>query len=245
MSDAIKAYFKDVGNTRLLSREEEVILSQKIEKGDMAAREKMIESNLRLAISIAKKYYKSGCSMEDLIQESNIGLMKAVEKFDWRRGFKFSTYASWWIRQAITRYISTQKSTIRVPTHASSLCQKIAKLKKEYEEDLGQQPTPEEIADILGVSLRMVNASTESGKLYFTVSIDNAVGNSGEGRKMAEIIPDGSFEKMDEKIDNEKLYSMIYSCLKNLTQREEQVLRLRFGISDAYDENEIYNMENK
>ena len=153
---SLDSYFKQVGRSKLLTREQEVSLAKRIEKGDKLAREKMIESNLRLAISIAKKYYKSGCSMEDLIQESNIGLMKAVEKFDWRRGFKFSTYASWWIKQSVRRHISANKSSVRVPAHASSLIYKINKVVEEYEEEVGDRPTIEEISDILGVTEQMV-----------------------------------------------------------------------------------------
>ena len=245
MAESIKAYFRDVGRSRLLTREEEVHLSKLIEKGDEAARAKMIESNLRLAISIAKKYYKSGCSMEDLIQESNIGLIRAVEKFDWRRGFKFSTYASWWIRQAITRHISTQRNTIRVPTHASSLSQKIHRLSSEYEEEFGSNPTPEEISEILGVSMKMVNASMQSAKLRHTISIDGSCGIDDEGRKMLEMIPDESQTPIDEKLDHEKLYEMVSSCLCHLTKREEQILRLRFGISDNYNEKEIHEIKEK
>ena len=128
MKSSIDSYFKDVGRHKLLSREEEVALSKRIEKGDQGARDIMIRSNLRLAISIAKKYHRSGCSLEDLIQESNIGLMKAVDRFDWRRGFKFSTYACWWIKQSVFRHISSNRSTVRIPTHASSLAWKIKNL---------------------------------------------------------------------------------------------------------------------
>ena len=150
--DLLDIYMKSAGKRPLLTREQEVELSKKIEAGDQFARQVMIESNLRLAISIAKKYYKSGCPMEDLIQESNIGLMKAVERFDWRRGFKFSTYASWWIRQSVSRYVSTQKNTVRVPSHAASLAIKIKKLIAEYEEEMGTRPTTEEMAEVLGVT---------------------------------------------------------------------------------------------
>ena len=243
MSDVLTAYFKDVSRYKLLTREQEITLSQKIEKGDKYARELMIQSNLRLAISIAKKYHKSGCSMEDLIQESNIGLMKAVEKFDWRRGFKFSTYASWWIRQAITRHISTQRNTIRVPTHASALNQRINALIKEYEAEFSVLPAPGEIAEILGVSDRMVYASIESSKLHHTIPIDGTYGPGEDGRKIADIIPDDQAVSIDDKIDRELLYSAISSCLGSLSKREEQILRLRFGIQDGYDKDEVYTIK--
>ena len=172
MNNSLDPYFKNVGRKKLLTREEEVYLSQKIEKGDELARAHMIEANLRLAISIAKKYYYSGCNMDDLIQESNIGLMKAVEKFDWRRGFKFSTYASWWIRQSVCRYISSHKNTIKIPAHASSLSYKIKNLMSEYEDEFGHRPTIPEISEILGVTESMVKDSLDSIKLQHMVQYD-------------------------------------------------------------------------
>ena len=148
MSDIIQKYFKDVGKHKLLTKAEEVALAKRIEAGDQHARDLMVQSNLRLAISIAKKYHKSGCDMEDLIQESNIGLMKAIDKFDWRKGYKFSTYACWWIRQAVTRHISMHKSTVRVPSHAIAISKNIKKMIEEYEEEFGTD-IPEEDAEKL------------------------------------------------------------------------------------------------
>jgi|TARA_R110002020_G_scaffold37124_25_gene112129 RNA polymerase primary sigma factor len=239
MNNSLDAYFKDVGRTRLLTREEEVSLSKRIEKGDSAARAKMIESNLRLAISIAKRYHYSGLSMDDLIQESNIGLMKAVEKFDWRRGFKFSTYASWWIKQSVCRYISSHRNTIKVPAHASSLAWKVKKLIKEYDEEFGAMPTINEISEILGVTECMVQTSMEAIKLQHLVSIDATVGHDGEGRKIADIIPDTASETPDEAIDREKISNIISASLSRLTKREEQVMRMRFGIHSVENEEEF------
>jgi len=197
----------------------------------------MIESNLRLAISIAKKYQRSGCSMEDLIQESNIGLMKAVEKFDWRRGFKFSTYASWWIKQSVCRYISSHRTTIRVPSHANSLAYKIKKL--------GQTPTEEEICSILGVSENMVKAAMDSMKLQNLVSYDANIGDE-DGRKILDVIPDESGPTLDEMLDREKITSIISASLSKLSRREEQVMRMRFGLSQVSDsEFEITDEEKK
>jgi len=245
---SISTYFKDVSRTTLLTREQEVYLSQRIEQGDEEARRVMIESNLRLAISIAKKYYKSGCSLEDLIQESNIGLMKAVEKFDWRRGFKFSTYASWWIRQSICRHISTHRNTVRVPSHASSLASKIRKLVSEYEDEFNQKPSNSEIAEILGITEKMVQVSIESMKLQYMTSIHATVGGDENSRQVIEMISDDTSKTPDEIMDHEKMMGVIKSCLSKLSPREEQILRLRFGITDEFsdttefdvDEEEIY-----
>ena len=156
MSNLLRTYFDEVGKSKLLTREEEVELSKKIEAGDDYARQRLIESNLRLAVSIAKKYQHFGCDLPDLIQESNIGLIKAVEKFDWRRGFRFSTYATWWIRQAVRRHVTANSSTIRIPSHARGLMGKLKTCIDEYEHEMGVAPTAAEIADILGVSETIV-----------------------------------------------------------------------------------------
>ena len=240
---SISSYFKDVSRTRLLTREEEVSLSKRIEQGDQEARREMIESNLRLAISIAKRYYKSGCSMEDLIQESNIGLMKAVEKFDWRRGFKFSMYASWWIRQSICRHISTHKNTVRVPSHASSLAIKIKNLITEYELEFNQQPSIEEISEILGITEKMVKASLESMKFQHMTSIYATVGNDDGGRQILEMVSDDSQVSPEVALDNEKMMNIIRECLSKLSPREEQILRLRFGISDDFSDSDEFEVD--
>jgi RNA polymerase primary sigma factor len=236
LKSSLDSYFKDVGKKRLLTRDEEVILSKLIEEGDKKARAHMIESNLRLAISIAKKYYYSGCSMEDLIQESNIGLMKAVEKFDWRRGFKFSTYASWWIRQSVCRYISSHGTTIKVPAHTSSLGWKIKKLTDEYEREFNQKPTIAEITEILGVTEAMVKASMAAAKFRHLVSFDATVGGEEGGRQIFETIPDTNSATPDDMLDRERISKIISASLSRLTKREEQVMRLRFGLGEVEDE---------
>ena len=233
MAGLLDTYMKDVGKSKLLTREEEVDLCKKIEAGDMRAREKMIESNLRLAISIAKKYYRSGCAMEDLIQESNIGLMKAVERFDWRRGFKFSTYASWWIKQSVSRYVASHKNTVRVPSHAISLAYKVKNLMKEYEEEFGTLPSSAEIAEILGVTESMVDLSLDSLKLNNIISIDTPIGDSDSSRTIGDMIEDNQSTPIDNILDNQKIRKAIISSLSRLSQREEQVLRLRFGLSEV------------
>ena len=231
---SLDAYFKDVSKTRLLTREEEVSLSKRIEKGDMRARSIMIESNLRLAISIAKKYYRSGCSMEDLIQESNIGLMKAVDRFDWRRGFKFSTYACWWIKQAVRRHVASHSTSIRLPAHAKGLLWKMRQYATEYEEEFGVAPTPEELSELLGVNLKTLNAIISSAAT--PISIDARVGYRGssgpsEGRTIGEMIPDNRADP-GEELDREKVASVVRNALHTLSEREEKIIRLRFGISE-------------
>jgi len=239
LKNSLDPYFKNAGRRKLLTREQEVHLSQRIEKGDESARAHMIEANLRLAISIAKKYYYSGCNMDDLIQESNIGLMKAVEKFDWRRGFKFSTYASWWIRQSVCRYISSHRNTIKIPAHASSLSYKVKKLISEYEEEFGQRPTNSEMADILGVTENMIKDSIDSIRLQHMVQYDGTVGNDDGGRHIFETIPDENITLPDDELDKKKMSNVIATSLSRLTKREEQVMRLRFGLSEIDEKDDF------
>ena len=235
MSSSLSLYLKDVSKGSLLSREEEVCLSQKIEKGDQAARDEMVESNLRLAISIAKKYHRRGLNLEDLIQESNIGLMKAVDRFDWRRGFKFSTYASWWIRQSVMRHISSHSSTIKVPAHASSLSWKAWKLSEEFENEFGCKPTLDEVADILGVSKSILKSSIESFKLKNTISMSVPFGDDDD-RTLEESIPDESYSDPGVAIDKVRITKAINTCVKKLSSREEKIIRLRFGIFENNEE---------
>ena len=242
MSNVLNYYFKDVSRYDLLTREEEIALSQAIEKGDMIARDKMIQSNLRLAISIAKKYSRMGCPLEDLIQESNIGLMKAVDRFDWRRGFKFSTYASWWIKQSVSRHLTSHKSTVRVPAHASGLIWKIKKLCKEYEEEFKNQPTISEIADLLGVTESMVKLSMESAVIQNAISLDAALGDEKNGRRFEEIISDDAAESPDDMLDRQKTLKIIKNSLSKLSPREEKILRLRFGIYEDIEQDQDFNV---
>jgi RNA polymerase primary sigma factor len=232
MSNILKSYFKDVSKGHLLTREQEVDLAQRIEQGDKFARDKMIESNLRLAVSIAKKYSNRGCALEDLIQESNIGLMKAVDRFDWRRGFKFSTYACWWIRQSVSRHVSMHRNTVRIPSHAASIAWKIKNLNVEYEKEFGQLPTVTELSDLLGVSESMIEASLAAISLTRISSLDTSPKGDDEGRTLLEIIVDENSINIDNEIDKTKIILAIKNCLSNLTEREEKILRLRFGISE-------------
>lgn len=230
MSNLLRTYFDEVGRSNLLTREEEVELSKKIEEGDPRARQKLIECNLRLAVSIAKKYQNFGCDLPDLIQESNIGLMKAVEKFDWRRGFRFSTYATWWIRQSVRRHVTANSSTIRIPSHARGLISKIKSTIKEYEEDLGTPPTTAELSDILGVSESIIEDAMSAPT--YTSSLSHPIGKDESGT-LQDIIPDEESQTPDEVIDRAKMISAVRRGLQNLTAREEKIIRLRFGISES------------
>ena len=243
MKSTLDVYFKDVGNYSLLTREQEVSLAKRIEQGDRLAREEMIQSNLRLAVSIAKKYAKYGSSLEDLIQESNIGLIRAVEKFDWRRGFKFSTYACWWIKQSVVRHLTNTNSILKIPSHTLSNARKIYQITKEYQEEFGVDPTPEEVADILGISVKHVNRAIASIRAKHVGSLDDTVGTEGN-RTYAEIIPDTNSVDVNQMIDNESIKSLIVKALGTLNEREELVLRLRFGIDDI-DENDqnVYDID--
>ena len=233
MSNILQSYFKDVSKGNLLTREQEVVLAKAIEQGDKFARDKMIESNLRLAVSIAKKYSNRGCALEDLIQESNIGLMKAVDRFDWRRGFKFSTYACWWIRQSVSRHVSMHRNTVRIPSHAASIAWKIKNLNAEYEKEFGQLPTVSELSDLLGVSESMIEASLAAISLTRISSLDSSPKGDDDGRTLLEMIVDENSVNIDNEIDKTKIIIAIKNCLSNLTEREEKILRLRFGISEG------------
>lgn len=240
MADSMNSYFNHLAKGRLLTREEEVTLSQRIEAGDKRAREQMIEANLRLAVSIAKRHQRSGCSLEDLIQESNIGLIKAVDRFDWRRGFKFSTYASWWIKQAVRRHVTDTASDIRVPAHMTALAWHISVFVEEYDAKFGTRPTHEEIAAMMCISVDTVKDVLSSSGVRSTVSLDQMIGDA-DGKKVIETIADEEIQLPDEAIDRQKVMNAISKCLDRLTPREEQVLRLRFGVADVQDDSKFEN----
>jgi len=243
MNASLNAYFAHSGKFDLLTREQEVALAKLIESGDRRARDKMIESNLRLAISIAKKYSKYGSNLEDLIQESNIGLIKAVEKFDWRKGFKFSTYATWWIKQSVTRSLTKESTQLKVPSHTLSNARKVWSIQKEYRENFGCDPSVEEISSILNLSEKHVREAIKSSQTKYTISIDSPV-NDEFGRTLGETIEDDRREPIDNILDNQKIRSVIVNSLSSLSKREELVLRLRFGIEDvSEDDKNIYEVE--
>ena len=234
----LDSFFKEVGKHALLTKEQEVQLAQAIEGGSKAARDKMIQSNLRLAISIAKQYNKSGCALEDLIQESTIGLMEAVDRFDWRRGFKFSTYACWWIKQAVRRHVASNSSIIRLPNHAKTVLWQASQLRKDYIESFGKEPKLEEIAAVLGIGTNTLRSLRQSAS--HTISLDKPVGKSGDdSRKLYEVIPDESASVVDGLM-KEDIQEAIRKALYSLSAREEKVIRLRFGISASDTDSENF-----
>ena len=229
----LSLYFKSASKTKLLTKDQEIDLAQKIEKGDKFAKNEMVAANLRLAISIARKYQNKGVELEDLIQEANIGLIKAVERFEWRKGFKFSTYASWWIKQAVTRHLASHAKTIRLPAHASGLMTRIAELQKEYMDEFGTQPSVEELSDVLGVSASIVESAMSASKM--TLSLYAPAGaeeGSSTSRMLKDIIPDDAIEDPGDLLDKEEMAKRIRAAMKNLSPREEKILRLRFGLGE-------------
>lgn len=244
-SSSLDAYFKGIKDIPLLTREQEVKLSKKIKAGDENARKIMIESNLRLAISIAKKYAKYGSSLEDLIQEANIGLIKAIEKFDHTRGFKFSTYACWWIKQSVTRSLTNESSILNIPAHTLANARKIWQLKEAYQEDFGCDPTIAEMSSMLDINEKHVNAAIAASTSKYVSSIDMKIGDDGN-RTLGDMIPDNNSSSIEEILDDEKIRNKIIYALRKLSKREELVLRLRFGLTKVLEDDEnVYEIGEK
>lgn len=230
MDDPVKMYLKDIGKVPLLSAEDEVELSKRMMEGDEAAKHTLSEANLRLVVSIAKRYVGRGMQFLDLIQEGNLGLMKAVEKFDYQKGFKFSTYATWWIRQAITRAIADLARTIRIPVHMVETINKQVRVSRELLQKLGREPTPEEIAKEMGVSERRV---IEIQKIaQDPVSLETPIGEE-EDSHLGDFIEDEGTTAPNDVLAATMLKEHLISVLDTLTPREEKVLRLRYGIDDG------------
>ena len=229
-SDPVRMYLREIGKVDLLKAHKEVELDKKAEKGDQKSSDMLTKANLRLVVSIAKKYMGRGLSFLDLIQEGNIGLMRAVEKFDWRRGFKFSTYATWWIRQAITRAIADQARTIRIPVHMIETINKFKRIERELEQRLERPASPLEIANEMGIemekALEIMKISQE------TTSLETPVGKE-EDTRLKEFIPDEVGLSPFESASQELLKGHIVEVLDTLNPRERKVLELRFGLKDG------------
>jgi len=245
--DMFTQYFKSISKYPLLTREQEVELAKKIEKGDVRAREKMINSNLRLAISIAKKYYRTGINLEDLVQESNIGLIKAVDKFDWRKGNKFSTYATWWITQSVRKEFLKLNSVIDVPGHASTLGWKYHELIKVTQKDYGRIPTIEEAANILSTSKVTLKNAIDAYKLQNCISMDMPIKSSDGGgdsnRTFGDMIPDDDIDPL-LGIVTRSVREVVIDAISTLTEKEQKVIRLRFGIyEDANTDSSLEDIQ--
>ncbi len=230
--DSIQMYLREIGKVSLLKGEEEVELAKRIGKGDVAARKKLTEANLRLVVSIAKKYMGRNLGLLDLIQEGNLGLFRAVEKFDWRKGYKFSTYATWWIRQAITRALADQSRTIRIPVHMVETLNKYAQAERSLVQDLGREPLPEEIAAEMGIEVEKVYHLKKISQE--TVSIDSPVGeDDGEDSSLGDFIVDEDTTKPNEVAGRQILKEYVGNILKDLDPREQKILKMRFGLEDG------------
>ena len=228
--DPVRMYLKEIGNVPLLSTEEEVALAQRVEAGDESAKKQLIEANLRLVVSIAKKYVGRGMPFLDLIQEGNMGLMKAVDKFDYSKGFKFSTYATWWIRQAITRGIADTGRTIRVPVHMVETINKTLRMTRTLLQELGREPTPEEVAERLGVPVARVRAVLKISR--DPVSLDTPIGEEVDSH-LGDFIEDDSALSPADSAAFSMLREELSTALESLTDRERQVVQLRFGLIDG------------
>lgn len=223
-------FFKEVGRHKLLSKEDESELARRIEAGDKTARTRMIEANFRLAISIAKRYASRGCDMEDLIQESNIGLIRAVDRFDWRRGVKFSTYATWWIKQSVRRLVTESSSSVKMPSSINSFYYQSQLMIREFTEEFGYPPSDDEVAAYMGCSTETYRLMVNTYKS--PLSLDAKVSDDENSKTLKDTIADTESETADEILDKEKVVSIIRQVLSSLSAREEKVMRLRFGISE-------------
>jgi len=230
IDDPVRMYLKEIGKVPLLTADEEVELAKRMGQGDEMAKRKLVEANLRLVVSIAKRYVGRGMLFLDLIQEGNLGLIKAVEKFDYRKGFKFSTYATWWIRQAITRSIADQARTIRIPVHMVETINKLIRVSRQLLQEYGREPLPEEIAQEMGISVDKVREIMKIAQE--PVSLETPIGEE-EDSHLGDFIPDDEAPAPAEAAAFTLLKEQLMGVLDTLTSREEKVLRLRFGLDDG------------
>ena len=230
IEDPVRMYLKEIGKVSLLSADEEIELAKRMEKGDEAAKKRLAEANLRLVVSIAKRYVGRGMLFLDLIQEGNLGLIKAVEKFDYRKGYKFSTYATWWIRQAITRAIADQARTIRIPVHMVETINKLIRVSRQLLQELGREPTPEEIAEEMHMSVERVREILKISQE--PVSLETPIGEE-EDSHLGDFIQDDNVPVPADAAAFTMLKEQLEDVLSTLTDREQKVLRLRFGLDDG------------
>ncbi len=228
--DPVRMYLKEIGRTRLLSAVEEVQLAKKIEAGDLEAKKALIKANLRLVVSVAKKYAGRGMHFLDLIQEGNLGLIRAVEKFDYRKGYKFSTYATWWIRQGITRAISDQARTIRVPVHMVENINKMIRVQRRLVQELGRDPSAEEISDEMEFSPEKIREIIKISQQ--PISLETPIGDEGD-TYLADFIQDSEAQEPADAASFTMLQQHLQQVLKTLTTRERKILELRFGLHDG------------
>ena len=230
IDDPVRMYLKEIGKVDLLQPDEEIELARRMLEGDEAAKKRLAEANLRLVVSIAKRYVGRGMLFLDLIQEGNLGLIKAVEKFDYTKGYKFSTYATWWIRQAITRAIADQARTIRIPVHMVETINKVIRVSRQLLQELGHDPTPEEISEEMGMPVQKVREILKIAQE--PVSLETPIGEE-EDSHLGDFIPDDDAPEPAEVASFTLLKEQLVDVLKTLTPREEKVLRLRFGLDDG------------
>ena len=230
VDDPVRMYLKEIGKVPLLTADEEMDLAQRMEQGDEEAKKRLCEANLRLVVSIAKRYVGRGMLFLDLIQEGNLGLIKAVDKFDWRKGFKFSTYATWWIRQSITRAIADQARTIRIPVHMVETINKQIRVTRQLLQELGRDPTPEEIAAEMEIPVEKVREISKIAQEL--VSLETPIGEE-EDSHLGDFIPDEDVPSPADAAAFSMLKEQLDEVLSTLTDREQEVLRLRFGLDDG------------
>jgi RNA polymerase primary sigma factor len=230
IEDPVRMYLKEIGKVPLLSAEEEIELAKRMEEGDEEAKKRLAEANLRLVVSIAKRYVGRGMLFLDLIQEGNLGLIKAVEKFDYRKGYKFSTYATWWIRQAITRAIADQARTIRIPVHMVETINKLIRVSRQLLQELGREPTPEEIAEAMNMPVERVREILKISQE--PVSLETPIGEE-EDSHLGDFIQDDNVPVPADAAAFTLLKEQLVEVLGTLTEREQMVLRLRFGLDDG------------
>ena len=230
IEDPVRMYLKEIGKVSLLSADEEIELAKRMDKGDEAAKKRLAEANLRLVVSIAKRYVGRGMLFLDLIQEGNLGLIKAVEKFDYRKGYKFSTYATWWIRQAITRAIADQARTIRIPVHMVETINKLIRVSRQLLQELGREPTPEEIAEEMDMPVDRVREILKISQE--PVSLETPIGEE-EDSHLGDFIQDDNVPVPADAAAFTLLKEQLVEVLSTLTDREQKVLRLRFGLDDG------------